>query len=141
MGIIVAIGTLVTAILVQLLVEECKAWLPWVTERVIRLTVKRLPENQRERYGEEWRSCLNEIPGEIGKLLFALDFMRAGWKMSRIGQESQSLKERKSGFTASAVLVEKPGRATSMRLEYKLRPAVSGRIVLGNPVPKDDVSK
>ncbi len=63
--------------------EELRAWLPWVVERSIALAVKRLPVDQQDRYTEEWHSHLEEIPGEIGKLLFALGLFPAGLRMSR----------------------------------------------------------
>jgi hypothetical protein len=73
MGSILAVGALVGTILVAVLgavlADECRAWLPWIGERVIRRAVRNLAESQRERYNEEWRSHLNEIPGKIGSSL------------------------------------------------------------------------
>jgi hypothetical protein len=133
MGFIIAVGTLVVAmitrVLVKVLADECEGWFCWIAERVIRLAVRLLPKDLRERYSEEWHGCLNEMPGEIGKLFFALGLLLAGTKMSRIERESQLPQEHKSEFTVAAVLVAKPG------------PPVSVRIVFGTPVPKDDVSK
>jgi len=40
-----------------------------------------LPENQRARYTEEWKSHVDQIPGEIGKLIDAFGFLAASWKM------------------------------------------------------------
>src|ERR1700730_5800423 len=74
--------TVLIGVIIRLLADESKAWLPWITEQLIRRAVKTLPESQRERYGEEWRSYLNEAPGEIGKLVSGLGFLRASWKMS-----------------------------------------------------------
>jgi two-component system, cell cycle sensor histidine kinase PleC len=64
------------------LADEFKAWTPWLINHIIRLAVRQLPENQRSRRDEEWCSHINEIPGEVGKLICALDFLRASWKMS-----------------------------------------------------------
>lgn len=124
MGSILAIGALVGAILMAILVtvlaDECKAWLRWTAERLIRRAVRRLPENQRERYSEEWHSHLNEVPGEIGKLVTALGFLPASLTMSRIltRQAPQLSEEPKS---------TKPRQLTSIR------------IVWGSTIRRDEV--
>jgi lipopolysaccharide/colanic/teichoic acid biosynthesis glycosyltransferase len=41
-----------------------------------------LPEDQRERFAEEWPSHVNEVPGDISKLLVACGFFLASLKMS-----------------------------------------------------------
>ncbi|MDP9339302.1 MAG: hypothetical protein M3P45_10585 [Acidobacteriota bacterium] len=114
-------GTIVAALIAKLFNDEFKAWFPWFTERIVRCAVRSLPENQRKRDSEEWRRYLNEIPGEIGKLVSALGFCWAGWQMFRIlsGQASQLPEEPKPSA--------EPGRLHSLH------------IVFGTPVPKDDV--
>ena len=64
------------------LADEFKAWVPWFTRKIIRAAVARLPEDQRERYGEEWTSHTNEVPGEVGKLFVALGFLLAANRMT-----------------------------------------------------------
>jgi len=66
----------------KLFADEFKAWLPWVTERLTRGAVSILPQDQQERYSEEWRSHLREIPGELGRLFVALDLFRAAYTIS-----------------------------------------------------------
>lgn len=66
----------------KLFADEFKAWLPWVTERLTRSAVSILPQDQQERYSEEWRSHLHEMPGELGRLLVALDLFRAAYTIS-----------------------------------------------------------
>ena len=116
------VATILRTVLLKVLADDSKALLPWISERVVRRAVRSLPESQRERYNEEWRSHQSEMPGEIAKLFAALGFLKAGWRMSKIlsGRTSQLPVAPKS---------TKPG------------PAVSGRIFFGTPVPKDDVSK
>jgi hypothetical protein len=72
----------VTAALSRLLADECKAWVPWLTKWFVRRAAAGLPENQRERYKEEWESHIDEIPGDIGKIVTALGFVMAAKKMS-----------------------------------------------------------
>jgi lipopolysaccharide/colanic/teichoic acid biosynthesis glycosyltransferase len=51
---------------------------------VIRKAVARLPQNQRERFEEEWQSHIDEVPGEIGKIYVALGCLFAARKMASI---------------------------------------------------------
>jgi len=68
----------------QQLADEFKAWIPWVVRRVIQRALAQLPEDQRERFQEEWRSHVDEVPGEIGKLYVALGCLFAARKMASI---------------------------------------------------------
>jgi len=58
-------------------VEEIEAWSPFIIRSLIKLAVAWLPENQRERFGEEWHSHVNEVPGNVGKFLSAVGFLLA----------------------------------------------------------------
>jgi hypothetical protein len=72
----------VAAALSRLLAEECKAWVPCFTKWLIRLAIAGLPEDQRERYKEEWQSHIDEIPGDICKIVIAVGFVPASKMMS-----------------------------------------------------------
>lgn len=80
----VFIGGILSSAVARLLAGEIEAWMPWLVERRINKAVARLPEDQRERFGEEWRSHVNEIPGQIAKVVAALGFSFAAWKMASI---------------------------------------------------------
>ena len=77
-GLVAIFGT----VLSRLLTDEAKAWIPWLTDRLIRRAIQRLPGEQRERYAEEWRSHIAEIPGDLGKLLVASQLLFAARRMS-----------------------------------------------------------
>jgi sugar transferase len=79
MGSLVAVFLSVFA---RFFADEMKCWLPWCVKRVITYAVNMLPADQRERYGEEWRSDVNDIPGDWGKLIFALGLVRAARTVS-----------------------------------------------------------
>jgi lipopolysaccharide/colanic/teichoic acid biosynthesis glycosyltransferase len=64
------------------LTDEFKAWTPWLVNYFIRCAVRQLPEDMRTRYEEEWRSHTDEIPGEVAKLIHALNCLSASRKMS-----------------------------------------------------------
>src|SRR4051812_40673019 len=63
------------------LTDEFKAWTPWLVDRLIRRAVRNLPDSCRERLDEEWRSHVNEIPGQIGQLIVAFGFLTAARKI------------------------------------------------------------
>jgi lipopolysaccharide/colanic/teichoic acid biosynthesis glycosyltransferase len=80
------IGTAALAVVVAAFVATVP-WLPKITEFLIQLAVKRLPEHQRARFAEEWRGHVDEIPGDLNKLDAAIGFLRAARRMTRIGKE------------------------------------------------------
>jgi hypothetical protein len=67
----------VAAALSPVFADEFKAWMPWFTKWLIRRAIGRLPEDQRERYREEWSSDIEETPGDIGKIFKAMGFVQA----------------------------------------------------------------
>lgn len=66
----------------RVLADEFKAWAPWIINFLVRRAVDRLPQEQRERYAEEWGADIAETPGDIGKLIRAVGFQRAARKIS-----------------------------------------------------------
>ncbi len=66
----------------KLFADELRAWLPWLQERAIQAAVRKLPSEQQERYNEEWRSHLNDVPGEIAKTWVAIGFLKAAKEIS-----------------------------------------------------------
>src|SRR6266481_4155921 len=61
----------------KLFADELRAWLPWLQERAIQAALRKLSSGQQERYNEEWRSHLNDVPGEIAKTWVAIGFLNA----------------------------------------------------------------
>jgi Bacterial sugar transferase len=82
MGLIIAVLDILAAITSRQLADEFKAWTPRIIERLIKRAVQNLPEEQRERCEEEWSAHVCDTPGEIGKLIAALGFLRAARAMS-----------------------------------------------------------
>jgi lipopolysaccharide/colanic/teichoic acid biosynthesis glycosyltransferase len=118
MGAIIALGVVVASIigaaLSQQLADELKAWTPWLAEYFVKHAIRRLPQQHRERYGEEWHAHIDEIPGQIGKLFVALGFViasveiarRASRKATRRSDLTASNHERKTGRVELTVLPE-----------------------------------
>jgi lipopolysaccharide/colanic/teichoic acid biosynthesis glycosyltransferase len=84
------LGGVAHTILSRLLSDEFKAWTPWLIDRITRHAICRLPQENRDRFGEEWRGHLNDVPGDIGKLVVALGFLWAARKMSAILRRKRS---------------------------------------------------
>jgi hypothetical protein len=74
-----------------LLIDEVKTWIPWIVQRVIRSSINLLPPDQRDRFEEEWRSHIADLPGELGKLIATLGFPRAALKTVLAEMEHKSL--------------------------------------------------
>jgi hypothetical protein len=74
-------GTILIAVFSRQLADEFKAWTPWLTQKLIAVSVRWLPLDQQERYQEEWSSHVDEIPGEIGKILVAFGTMWAAFRI------------------------------------------------------------
>ena len=53
-----------------------------ITRSLIKLAVAWLPRSQRERFGEEWQSHVDEVPGKVGKLLCCVGFLFAAYNMA-----------------------------------------------------------
>lgn len=53
-GLVAIASVVVAAVAHALLVDEARAWLPHVSRWLVRRAARRLPEEQRERYEEEW---------------------------------------------------------------------------------------
>lgn len=77
-----ALGAIITAVLIRFFVDRLKMWMPWLTKRLLRIAIDRLAEAQRERFSEEWASHINEVTGEISKVAVALGCISAAQQMA-----------------------------------------------------------
>jgi hypothetical protein len=82
------LATVFIAVISRLLADDIKAWLPKLTDRYIEQAVNGLPEQERERFAEEWRSYVNDTPGDISKLVVAFGFLHASSRMARSARVS-----------------------------------------------------
>jgi hypothetical protein len=65
----------------RVLADDLKEWMPVIVERLIQLAISKLPAEYQERFAEEWRSHVNDIPGHIVKLWVAVGFNLAALKI------------------------------------------------------------
>lgn len=76
-GSVSAVVGIVGAVLTSLVADDVKEWAPRIAEHLISRAVSRLPPEDRERMGEEWRSDVNDTPGTLTKLWRAADCLSA----------------------------------------------------------------
>jgi exopolysaccharide production protein ExoY len=74
--------SIIVGILSRLAAEELKAWSPTIVAKFASIAVQRLPTDQKERFTEEWDSDLSSIPGEVSKIIYAFDLIRAAGNIS-----------------------------------------------------------
>ena len=74
MEFLVALGI---SALTGLLVVELYVWLPKVSEKLLRIAIKRLPEPDKERCLEEWSAALAALPNTVVRLWHAASFIVA----------------------------------------------------------------
>jgi hypothetical protein len=94
---------LFVAIVGRFMADEVKAWTGWLHRKLRRMAVAKLPEECRERYNEEWESGLDDIPGEIFKLIYSLGLLKAGLGIRKVALES-SMHSRTSYATLKRVI-------------------------------------
>jgi hypothetical protein len=79
MAILTVVGALALSVFGKLFADEVKAWRPKICDAMIKCAASQLLPFQRERYIEQWRRDLEEIPGDLFKLYFAVDLIRGTW--------------------------------------------------------------
>lgn len=90
---LILVGVL-TALLSSALAAEFRAWSPSIIRILIKFAVGRLPENQRQRFEEEWQSHVNDVPGHLGKILVAVGFSIAAYDVAFNDRRNQLLESR-----------------------------------------------
>ena len=64
-------------VVVSFLLSELYAFLPGLSDYILCLYVKALPEHLRDRYLEQWRGDIESLDGNLTKIYFTLDLVRA----------------------------------------------------------------
>lgn len=73
MELILAILALVVGAIVKKLAEEFfREWVPRIVPRLIKRASSELPEDQQEQYEKSCRARIEQVPGEAGKLIIAI---------------------------------------------------------------------
>jgi exopolysaccharide production protein ExoY len=80
--ILAAALTLIGAAFSKLLADEFKAWAPSLISSILAIAVRALPPARRERSEEEWKSHVNELAGDLSKVIAACGCIFAAWKIA-----------------------------------------------------------
>lgn len=67
----------IAGLLARVIDDEWQAWNPKISGKILRFAASKLPSRLQDSLHSEWASVLEDIPGRIGKLVFALDLIRA----------------------------------------------------------------
>jgi hypothetical protein len=81
------LGWIFTAIVLPLILSEFTDVSPWLARKLIGRAARRLPEQDRPRWEEEWLGELEERPGRLSRLLWALwslPLLRGAGEMGRM---------------------------------------------------------
>jgi len=92
-GKLLIVGSVLVGVLSRQLADEFKAWTPWLVQKLVLFAAARTPKGQQERYAEEWSSFVDEIPGEVGKILAALGLSLAGFRIRYQARQRQRVAE------------------------------------------------
>lgn len=105
-----AVFSILGAVVVKLLADEAKAWLPRIVERLIDQAVKRLPAKYRERFAEEWRSHIDDIPGDLAKFYnaFGCIFASVNIRWASLTKSDAPMVPLQRAFAAVLILFELP---------------------------------
>lgn len=69
--------TICLAIFGPFMAAEFGAWFGWLHKTIRHAAISIIPSEYRERYEEEWQSNLEDVPGEVGKLLHSVGLLQA----------------------------------------------------------------
>lgn len=81
-ALVLALGGMLAIVLNALSGGALHSLVPSLTRQLLDLATKRLPEDQRERFAEEWQSHINEVSGDLRKIVFALGCVSAAQNMT-----------------------------------------------------------
>jgi hypothetical protein len=78
-----------------LTLNEFSEWCPWLAERLVRWSARRLSDIQdRDRYEEEYVASFEAVPGKLSKLIVALGYVvnvpRMRWALRKPRYEAKA---------------------------------------------------
>jgi hypothetical protein len=143
MAILIVVSSFVMAILARLFADDIKAWLPVLSRWLKARAVRRLPEESRARYEEEWESHLLEVPGDLSKIIYSLGLQLAAWRIRGFSLPSpgsivEAFTKLVKEITASkfGLLPEPERRSRSFLLSMAINMTVLSTVLLARMITK-----
>jgi hypothetical protein len=121
MGKLLILCSIFTTVFSRQLVDEFKAWTPWMISSLVAFAVRRLPKDRQERYCEEWQSHVAEIPGEVGKIFTALSFSIAAFRMNSESRNKSRKAAIASGYIRNEIILIALFLSLSLKENRKMR--------------------
>lgn len=107
--VILALLSMLGAAFSKILADEFKDWTPWICKRLISIAVSLLPEKQKERLHEEWAGHYEDVPGNIGKIIYSVGCVKAGFIIANPNYFSLGIKRVMDvAFAVNALFVLSP---------------------------------
>jgi hypothetical protein len=78
------VGAVLFAVTARVVGDDVKEWLPWIIRRLVEQAVSRLPDEERDRFEEEWWAHINELPGNLPKVYAAWGYRSASKSINQI---------------------------------------------------------
>ena len=144
MAAVTVVVTFVLAIFAKVFADEVNAWLPSLSKRLLSQAVRRLPDDSKARYEEEWESDLSDIPGALSKAMFALGLLLAAGRIraerssagGSVVEKSAGVLEGTSRF-ALGLLPEPESRAAAFIVSAAINGTICAAVLAGSVLAKD----
>jgi hypothetical protein len=69
------ISVVIVAVVGIFAAAQFEAWTQWIIHHLVNRAVRRFADEERSRFEEEWLAHVNELPGNVDKIIAALDFL------------------------------------------------------------------
>jgi lipopolysaccharide/colanic/teichoic acid biosynthesis glycosyltransferase len=86
MAIVTILGAFASTIIGKIAADEAKAWLPRLSRFLVDRAIRRLPDDYRARYTEEWESDILELPGELSRVIYSAGLVKAASNIRKVSR-------------------------------------------------------
>lgn len=125
-GVVAIVGVIVAAVTQSLLVDEARAWLPHLSRWLVQRAAHRLPEEQRERYQEEW---LAELASWSDRPISAVA------RAAHIRWRSRAMRLSLDGYDQQVPAIDRLLAGVALACLWPLIGLIAVAIRLGSPGP------
>jgi putative colanic acid biosynthesis UDP-glucose lipid carrier transferase len=124
-------GAILIPVIARVVSDDVKEWLPWITERLVERAVSQLPEQERDRFEEEWWAHIDELPGNLAKAYVAWGCLSAAKAINHIALSGHATRREEATRRAIDVTIA----ALVLLLTLPLMVVISIFIKLDSPGP------